>query len=267
MCPIRELLSWSPWIKHYDPLHLITAQGVFGFINKKRCQLVLQYTHNENPGDRDWYDLNFLALPGSPEKMPMPFLSPMQSRVDWQVWIETTASSEDRNGNIQVRGLPPLVQTIIVKILRGDQNVAGLLGEKVKDVIKRKNGKLMPPTAIRFGFYDYTFDVGGKNWWRRTPLTDMPIIDRRTAEEHDQSRMPYNKTFNPYRSRLILLGIVIAYLAMGIASSRGKSYHFFIRLPFIVLGLSIMFIYFIKDYPDVYTSLRTRVMRKLEGKA
>ena len=43
--PVKELFVASPWIQAYDPLYLVTAQGVFGFINKIRPQVVMEYSH------------------------------------------------------------------------------------------------------------------------------------------------------------------------------------------------------------------------------
>ncbi|CAD7948042.1 unnamed protein product [Amoebophrya sp. A120] len=43
----RELMGPRPWIKDYDPLYLVNSHGLFGLINYRRTQLVLEYTHGE----------------------------------------------------------------------------------------------------------------------------------------------------------------------------------------------------------------------------
>eukprot|EP00041_Stephanoeca_diplocostata_P035906 m.1282975 g.1282975 ORF g.1282975 m.1282975 type:complete len:854 (-) comp24776_c0_seq51:2098-4659(-) len=43
--PLLELYSPSPWLHYYDDYFFVNSQGVFGFINQKRAQPVLFYTH------------------------------------------------------------------------------------------------------------------------------------------------------------------------------------------------------------------------------
>lgn len=43
--PLLELFSPSPWLHYYDEYFFVNSQGVFGFINQRRAQPVLFYTH------------------------------------------------------------------------------------------------------------------------------------------------------------------------------------------------------------------------------
>ena len=47
--PLKELFSPSPWLHFYDDYFFVNAQGVFGFINQHRVNLVLSYTHDKIP--------------------------------------------------------------------------------------------------------------------------------------------------------------------------------------------------------------------------
>ena len=46
-------------------------------------------------GDIDWKPLDFMNLPGSVDRRPS-FTSPYHYRLDWEIWIHTTASFEVR---------------------------------------------------------------------------------------------------------------------------------------------------------------------------
>lgn len=46
--PVQELFSDSPWLHFYDDYFFVTAQGLFGFINQYRVQIVLEYTHDDH---------------------------------------------------------------------------------------------------------------------------------------------------------------------------------------------------------------------------
>ena len=45
--PLKELFTPAPWLAYYDDYFLVNAQGVFGFVNKHRVVLVLEYTHTD----------------------------------------------------------------------------------------------------------------------------------------------------------------------------------------------------------------------------
>ena len=67
-------------------------KGVFGFINKMRIQVVMEYTHDET-SPFNWKELDFKCIPGSLDRRPC-FLSPYHSRLDWETWIRVTAGFE-----------------------------------------------------------------------------------------------------------------------------------------------------------------------------
>ena len=88
----------------------MNAHGVFGFINAKRFELVLSYTHAEDraaveasvsgrrgqaAGDAAsavaWAPLDFKCLPGTLDRRPC-LVTPYHYRLDWETWIYTTAS-------------------------------------------------------------------------------------------------------------------------------------------------------------------------------
>lgn len=50
--PLLELFTPAPWLHFYDDWFFVNAQGVFGFINSHRVNLVLTYTHDPLPPGR-----------------------------------------------------------------------------------------------------------------------------------------------------------------------------------------------------------------------
>ena len=86
IAPVKELMSDSPWLHYYDQYFFVNAHGVFGFINAKRYELVLHYTHEQDRaaveasvysgGDPEaaaraaWAPLDFKCLPGTLGRRP-----------------------------------------------------------------------------------------------------------------------------------------------------------------------------------------------------
>ncbi|KOO29910.1 hypothetical protein Ctob_010333 [Chrysochromulina tobinii] len=50
--PLKELFTPAPWLNYYDDWFFVNAQGVFGFVNRHRLNLALEYTHDPLPANR-----------------------------------------------------------------------------------------------------------------------------------------------------------------------------------------------------------------------
>ncbi|CAD7956907.1 unnamed protein product [Amoebophrya sp. A25] len=198
--PIRELFSAAPWINNYDDYFFITSQGVFGFINALRVQLVLEYRHDGGKASSGsgsggqvvdlnaWKPLDFKCIPGSVDRRPC-FLSPYHSRLDWETWIRTTASFEHvvgqfgpQAGQAMQHNMPEFIGTLVSRILDGDENAARLMGTSLEDLYyprskyaefsasesdsKKTKRKKELPAEIRASFYLYEFqELGGSAPW------------------------------------------------------------------------------------------------------
>lgn len=293
--PILELFAASPWLHIYDDYFLVNSQGVFGFINKERVNLVLEYTHDPverappPPGTApcadvaatpfldgagapmgcdalaghcahpqhgaqiqavcpascglcvttlrripdaaqeqqqhqsiSWQPLDFMNLPGSLARRPY-FNSPYHYRLDWEIWIQTTASLE----GAQRGTLPPIARSLISAILRGDTDAAGLVAPQASELLRPaarggSNSGVAPPTAIQARFYRYTFTTPASaaaaqgEWWSREPLSqrDRPQsflaideVDNATAQRRPCRRSPAER---PWLLLLSVLGLCIA---------------------------------------------------------
>jgi len=180
--PLRESFTDSPWINSYDPLFLMTSQGVFGFVNAHRVNLVLEYSHDTKE-PTSWKPLPFKALPSEIDKAPR-FLSPYHSRLDWQTWIDVTAHGEHRDGSIVVPPVPSFIKTLLYKIMSGDQNAAALLSPPNGLFYPSDPTTFQPPKAIRASMYMYEFEdtPGSKNWWKRELLEKPEVYSMKDGE-------------------------------------------------------------------------------------
>eukprot|EP00300_Choanocystis_sp_HF-7_P020830 c20686_g1_i1.p1 GENE.c20686_g1_i1~~c20686_g1_i1.p1 ORF type:complete len:562 (+),score=127.00 c20686_g1_i1:286-1971(+) len=129
-----------------------------------RCPMTCA-VHRCSGGDLNnvtWKTLDFKNLPGTLDRRPY-FNSPYHYRLDWEVWIHTTARMEGRQGQLAV---PDFVQRFISKILAGDTDAAGLVGTPVEALFTETLNR--PPTAISAKYYRYHFSNTGETaWWQR----------------------------------------------------------------------------------------------------
>jgi hypothetical protein len=42
--PVKELFADQPWLHHYDPYFLVNSNGLFGFVNRERVVVTLEFT-------------------------------------------------------------------------------------------------------------------------------------------------------------------------------------------------------------------------------
>mmetsp|Transcript_146026 Transcript_146026/g.466709 ORF Transcript_146026/g.466709 Transcript_146026/m.466709 type:complete len:881 (-) Transcript_146026:6-2648(-) len=211
--PIKEMFSAAPWINSYDPWFLMNSQGVFGFINKHRVNLVLEYTHGSKPRDAgtEWKALDFRCLPGATDRLPC-LLSPYHSRLDWETWIQTTASMEHL---FETRAppqeyfnrFPNFLHQLVLRILHGDEDAVSLMGVPRSDVYAGG----APPTAIKARFYSYTFTDADEmwqtgHWWKREPLDAVGGIVFE-AQQQPMKKSQIRKT--PFgRTMALLVGVL-----------------------------------------------------------
>lgn len=261
--PLKELFSPAPWLAYYDDYFFVNAQGVFGFINKHRVNLVLHYTHDPLPelpkgarrsqkscadtngyiaqNEREryacadleelcgknkdvkklcpwtcgicntsrnwderalrsmrWKPLEFKNLPGAVTRRPQ-ITSPYHYRLDWETWIQTTASMERyievweqerraRRGAAALDiPLPGHIRALVRQILAGDTDAMSLMGTSVLELLQPANNKTnaawLPPTAIRAEFYSYKFTTPTQKWrtgawWTREKMSQPHVFER-----------------------------------------------------------------------------------------
>ncbi|KAK3272626.1 hypothetical protein CYMTET_19088, partial [Cymbomonas tetramitiformis] len=112
-------------------------------------------------------------------RMPC-IITPYHLRLDWQVWIDTTASLESRHGEYRITSgdfVPAYVETLCSQILEGKQGAAGLMGARPSELYVGG----MPPAAIKAEMYRYQWSTWASllrfgHWWQRELVSARPII-------------------------------------------------------------------------------------------
>lgn len=134
------------------PFFIINRYGIFAVMTTKRHEIVIE-------GSADgitWTEYIFKYKPSEVTRRPRR-ISPIQPRLDWQVWFLPFSSYETNQW----------FQRFLYKLLKGEPYVESLLRENPF--------KEAPPKFIRAMVYDYTFtDFATKKesgaWWNRKRL-------------------------------------------------------------------------------------------------
>ncbi|CAE7660391.1 Lmf1 [Symbiodinium pilosum] len=255
--PIKELFGPAPWINSYDNWFLMNSQGVFGFINKHRVQVVLKYTHHPVPGGPEavWKPLDFKCLPGSPDRRPC-LMSPYHYRLDWETWIRVTASleqlwSQKAPADAYHQHLPEFLQVLVIKILNGDDDAAGLLGVPMQELFQ--DG--LPPTAISIDFASYTFTTRDNHtkWWRVKAVGPDSL---RAYGQGSAPKLREDEVRKSPRWRHWILGISIvsSVLLLELGALQGVASGWNLLLASAAF-LLIFVVVLASDYPPAFTAL------------
>ncbi len=134
-----------------EPLHLVSAYGLFAVMTTTRHEIVLQ-------GSKDgveWRDYEFRYKPGDVARAPR-WNIPLQPRLDWQMWFAAL-------GNPQRL---PWFWRFLQRLLENEPAVTALL--------ERNPFPGERPLYVRALFYDYTFASAAEKakgqWWDRRLL-------------------------------------------------------------------------------------------------
>jgi hypothetical protein len=153
--PIKNMISRRQRMNaSFNPLHLVNTYGAFGSVTRKRYEIIIEGTTDEQiTDDTKWKPYEFKGKPGNPERIPRQ-CAPYHFRLDWQIWFAAMSS---------IRSNPWLIR-FIKKLLEGDEPTLNLLED---NPFKSK-----PPSYIRAKLYHYKFTDHVEyqqtgNWWKR----------------------------------------------------------------------------------------------------
>lgn len=138
----------------FNPLHLVNTYGAFGSVTKKRYEIVIEgTTDQEITDDTEWKAYEFKGKPGDPKRVPAQ-IAPYHLRLDWQIWFAAMST---------IRSNPWLLR-FILKLLKNDKPSIKLLKDNPF------NNKA--PNYIRARLFHYEFTTSQQRkqtekWWKR----------------------------------------------------------------------------------------------------
>jgi Lipase maturation factor len=158
--PARNLLSSGQLMNSsFDPLHLVNTYGAFGSVTKKRYEVIVEGTADEDPtAASEWREYEFKAKPGDVRRRP-PQYAPYHLRLDWLMWFAAFSSPRYHEWFMPLLG----------RILEGDRATLALLG--------RNPFPDAPPRVVRAQLWLYRFTTPEERkrtgaWWHRTFVRD-----------------------------------------------------------------------------------------------
>jgi hypothetical protein len=163
--PARNLLSRRQLMNaSFNRWHLANAYGAFGHITRRRNEVVIEGTDDDDPGlGARWREYEFKGKPGDPGRMPRQF-APYHLRLDWLMWFLAL-------GSPGYDWFVPLLQ----RLLAADRRTLRLLR------VDPFGGQ--PPRWVRARLFRYRYSSRAERrstglWWIREPVGDfVPPMD------------------------------------------------------------------------------------------
>ena len=136
--PIRNLLSRRQLMNaSFNRWMLVNAYGAFGTVTKRRIEIVVEGTLDDDPDDGEWREYAFKGKPGDVRAIPRQW-APYHLRLDWLMWFLPLG-----------RMWEPWFEQFLLRLLEADPPTLALLRTDPFD------GR--PPTWVRAHAYHYRF--------------------------------------------------------------------------------------------------------------
>ena len=155
--PVINMLSSSQKMNFsFNPLHLVNTYGAFGSVTRKRYEIVLEATQEQEISENtEWYAYTFRGKPTDPHRMP-PQVAPYHLRLDWQMWFAALRPSH----------VPGWLDRMVEKLLAGDRQTEALFKQLPFED---------PPSYIRGRLFRYRYSDWQELreeglWWRREEM-------------------------------------------------------------------------------------------------
>lgn len=137
--PARNLASRNQRMNaSFNPFHLVNAYGAFGTITRRRTEVVVEGTRDEDPEAATWLEYGFRGKPGDVRRLPRQY-APYHLRLDWLMWFLALGSAA------QLRWFVPF----LAKLLEADRPTLRLLAH---DPFRGER-----PRWVRARLYGYRF--------------------------------------------------------------------------------------------------------------
>jgi hypothetical protein len=153
--PVRNMASPGQAMNaSFNPLHLVNTYGAFGSVSRRRYEVIVEGTADDDPSDAaDWREYEFKGKPGDVRRMP-PQVAPYHLRLDWLMWFLPLSAAYGEGWFV----------TFLARLLEGDAPTLRLL--------RRNPFPDRPPTYVRARLFLYEFTTWSERratgaWWRR----------------------------------------------------------------------------------------------------
>lgn len=137
--PLLNLVSRDQRMNaSFDVLHLVNAYGAFGSVTRRRTEVVVEGTRDEDPDAATWAEYGFRGKPGDVWRLPRQY-APYHLRLDWAMWFLGLGSGA------QLRWFVPFLR----RLLEADRATLALLAHDPFDGAR--------PRWVRARMYRYRF--------------------------------------------------------------------------------------------------------------
>jgi predicted DCC family thiol-disulfide oxidoreductase YuxK len=146
-------------IRWVSPYRIVNSYGLFTVMTTSRPEIIIE---GSNDG-RDWQEYKFKYKPGDLKK-PLPWVAPLQPRLDWQMWFAALSSYQAN----------PWFTNFMLQLLEGSREVLDLLDQNPFPE--------SPPKYLRASVYEYNFTdpetrrTTGDIWSRELKGLYLPIL-------------------------------------------------------------------------------------------
>jgi predicted DCC family thiol-disulfide oxidoreductase YuxK len=146
-------------IRWVSPYRIVNSYGLFTVMTTSRPELIVEGSNN----GIDWYAYEFKYKPGD-LKRPLPWIAPLQPRLDWQMWFAALGSYRAN----------PWFTNFMLQVLEGSPEVL--------DLLERNPFPERPPKYLRASVYEYSFTnpetrkKTGDIWSRKLKGLYLPVL-------------------------------------------------------------------------------------------
>ena len=157
------VLSWWPaknlMSKHqvmnasFNQWHLVGAYGAFGSITRRRSEVVVEGTDDDDPFTSDWHEYEFRGKPGSTGRWPRQY-APYHLRLDWGMWFLALGSPS------QYRWFTMLLR----RLLEADRPTLRLLAH---DPFDGRRPRYVRARVFRYRYSTFEELRRTRQWWVR----------------------------------------------------------------------------------------------------
>jgi hypothetical protein len=175
--PTLNLLSKQQAMNEsYNPLRLVSSYGAFGSMTRKRHEIILEGTLDENLSERAmWREYELEGKPGDPKRRPRQW-APYHLRLDWLMWFLPLRVAVTEAGILNW-GHPVWFVRLIERLLEADPATLRLFREN-----PFPNAA---PRYVRASFYSYQLQSPRQRrrtglYWKRAYLGEyLPALSRK----------------------------------------------------------------------------------------